>query len=303
MATCAGMEGIFTGPLDRSAPRIGAVIVAGSGPTDANGNNRLSGRSDNLRLIAGALATQGIASIRYDKRGVGRSAAGAPPEAAMTIETSAEDAGLWVQWLSRRLEGRPVDLVGHSEGALIACLAAQLQQIATLVLLAAPGRPLGEILRQQIERHVPPDLAQKALTVLAELIAGRRVYSIDPALANLFRPSVQPFLISSLVRDPAFELASFGGPALIIGGGRDEQVSRDDFDALAAAKIAARALWLPTMNHMLKDINESAAASVDPALALASGLADAITAHILDAAPRLSQFSRPEIGSRSPDRG
>jgi hypothetical protein len=97
VATCEGMEGIFTAAPVERAPRVGALIIAGSGPTDANGNNRFSGRSDNLRLIAHALALRGIASLRYDKRGVGRSAAGAPPEEAMTIESSLKDAGHWAR--------------------------------------------------------------------------------------------------------------------------------------------------------------------------------------------------------------
>ena len=283
VATCAGMEGIFRAPSREI--KIGAVMIAGSGPTDANGANPISGRNDKMRMLAAALAANGVASLRYDKRGVAHSAAGAPPEEQMTLDASVEDAGLWVDWLREALPGCPVALIGHSEGALIACMTARTRAIAALVLLTGIGRRLEAVIAEQIAANIPEPFAAKARATLAELAAGRRVASVDPALAALFRPSVQPYLISSLTRDPAAELAAFEGPALIVGGGRDMQVSRADFDRLSAANARATTLWLEAMNHVLKDVGETRkanrAAYADPTPPLASGLSGAISAFLL----------------------
>jgi pimeloyl-ACP methyl ester carboxylesterase len=210
---------------------------------------------------------------------------GAPPEEQMTLDAAVEDAGLRVDWLREALPGCPIALIGHSEGALIACMTARMRSIAALVLLAGIGRRLEAVMAGRIATNMTEPLAGKARATLAELAAGRRVASMDPALAALFRPGAQSYLISSLTRDPVAELAAFDGPALIVGGGRDTQVSRADFDRLSAAKARATAIWLETMNHVLKDIDETVdanrAAHADPTPPLASGLSGAISAFLL----------------------
>jgi hypothetical protein len=70
-----------------------ALIIAGSGPTDRDGNSSMiPGRNDSLRMLAQALAQAGIASVRYDKRGVGASAQAVQSESALRFETYIDDA-------------------------------------------------------------------------------------------------------------------------------------------------------------------------------------------------------------------
>lgn len=278
-----GIEAVATLPAGGTG--IGALIVAGSGPTDANGNNPISGRNNMLRLLSGALAGAGIASIRYDKRGVGRSAAGAPHEMTMTLDSTVADAELVARRLMAMGSIRRIVLIGHSEGALVVTLAAARLQPAALVHLCGPGQPLAGTFHDQIRRSGAPEaLKADAGRILEELSLGRPVASVPPQLMSLFRPSVQPFLMSMLTRDPAVELAKVAAPTLIVGGGRDIQIDRDDFGRLASTKPSAETLWLDTMNHVLKDVGESQAANTaaygDPARPLAAGLAERIVAFI-----------------------
>ena len=135
-----------------------ALLIAGSGPTDRNGNNP-AGHNDSLKRLAQGLARQGVASLRYDKRGVGASLAAAPDERDLSVEAYVSDALTW----SERLKGDPrfgeLILVGHSEGALIASLAAPRSGAAALISIAGSGRPIDAVLREQQDachRHCSP---------------------------------------------------------------------------------------------------------------------------------------------------
>jgi pimeloyl-ACP methyl ester carboxylesterase len=257
------------------------VIVAGSGPTDRDGNSRLGVTASYLRKLAEALGERGVASLRYDKRGIPGGAA-IPPEAELTFDTYASDLAAVLDWAAATFPDRPLVALGHSEGGLVtleAATDARTASLAGVVLLATPGRPPGETLRDQL-RALPQPMQDETLAILAELEAGRTVGDVPPTLANLFRPSVQPFIRSLLALRPAAVLAALDRPAMVIGGGTDIQVTRADFDALAAARPDVEAIWFPAMNHVLTDAPADFAGNVatyaDPEAALTPGLADAI---------------------------
>jgi alpha-beta hydrolase superfamily lysophospholipase len=72
------------------------LIIAGSGPTDRNGNSpAIQGANNSLKYLAEGLAAQGIASVRYDKRGVAESKTAASSESDLRFETYIHDAVLW----------------------------------------------------------------------------------------------------------------------------------------------------------------------------------------------------------------
>ena len=262
-----------------------AVIIAGSGPTDRDGNSVQGLQTDAYKQLAQALADLGIASVRYDKRGIGGSADLGKNEQALTIEVFARDAQAIATWAKQLPNVGPITLIGHSEGGVLALMAAKPAAARSIVLLATPGRPLGQILRDQLARPVlPADLRAEALEIIAALERGEEVKTVRADLEPLFRPSVQPFMRSWIKTDPAQLLRGIDTPALVIGGGRDIQVSRVDFDALAAARANVKSSWYPTMGHTLKlvgeDLQSQGRAYLDPTLALADGLVDGVAQFI-----------------------
>lgn len=285
------IEGLATTHVrpDGSARMPLAVIIAGSGATDRDGNSVQGLNTNTYKLLAHALAQLGIASVRYDKRGVAGSADLGRDEPQLTIDTYAKDAAAMATWAKALPGVASVVLVGHSEGGVLALMAARQAQARAVVLLATPGRPLGTILREQVSKPaLPAELRNEALAIIAALERGEEVKTVGPALEPLFRTSVQPFLKSWLRVDPAQLLKGLDMAALAIGGGRDIQVGRSEFDALAGARANVKSQWYPAMGHTLKLVGEGLqaqqAAYADPAIPLADGLAERIATFIHEAA-------------------
>jgi pimeloyl-ACP methyl ester carboxylesterase len=257
------------------------LIIAGSGPTDRDGNSALaSGPNNSLRLLAEGLAAQGIASLRYDKRGVAESAMPRMREEEMTFDTLVEDAALWVRQLRADPRFSAVGVVGHSEGSLIGMIAARQAGARVFVSIAGPGRPAADLIRRQMAGRLPPSLQGAAERAFQSLTAGRTVDSIPPELAPILRSSVQPYLIAWFRYDPAVELASLQVPVLIAQGTTDVQVLVEDAQLLARASPRARLLIVEGMNHVLKLVPADQAAQVrsysDPSLPVAPALVSAI---------------------------
>lgn len=264
-----------------------AVILPGSGPTDRDGNSPQFGiRASTYRLLAEGLAEHGVASVRIDKRGVGESTAAGPAEADLRFSAYVDDARAWAVDAAARA-GRPcVWLIGHSEGALVALAAVggEDDKVCGLVLLSGAGRPAGTVLREQLA-GLPEPLKTRADAVLTELEAGRAVADPPAELAALFRPSVQPYLISWLALDPAKLAAAYEGPILIGQGATDIQVGVADAQALKAAQPRADLAVWEGVNHVLKTAPADRAANIavymDPSLPLAPGVVETTAAFIL----------------------
>jgi hypothetical protein len=281
----APLHGTLLAPSDT---RAAALIVAGSGPTDRDGNSPLGVSASSYRLLAEGLAAHGVATVRTDKRGVAASAFAGGREEDLRFTDYADDARAWAAETAR-LTGQPCAwLIGHSEGALVALVAASRddEAICGLVLLSGAGRPIGAVLREQLA-GVPEPLLGQALAILAELEAGRPVAEVPPQLAALFRPSVQPYMISWLPLDPAALVAAYDGPVLIGQGTTDIQVGVADAQALAAARPDATLKLWDGVNHLLKiapaDRAANAATYSNPDLPLAPGVVDDIAGFILEA--------------------
>jgi len=272
------------------APRAVAVMLPGSGPTDRNGDSPLGVRAASTRLLAEALGQQGIASIRYDKRGIGESQAAATDEADLRFDDMATDARAWAAEAVAKTGLPCAWLIGHSEGALVALVAAQASgtPVCGLVLIAGAGRPAGAVLREQLNAALPEALKPAAMSALDDLEAGRPTEA-PAALAAVFRPSVQPYLMSWLPLDPATLAADYDGPILIVQGDHDLQIPMSDAERVAAAQPRAELVRLEGVNHVLKvapaDRAGNLATYADPALPLAPGVAEAVGGFILKAAP------------------
>jgi pimeloyl-ACP methyl ester carboxylesterase len=284
--------GALAGTLVRSAGKATAtvLIIPGSGPTDRDGNNPLGVTAAPYRLLADALAAKGVATVRIDKRGMfGSKAAGDPN--AVTIGAYVADTAAWVAAARQATGAKCVWLAGHSEGGLVALASAHQPGVCGLVLIAAPGRPLDVIIRDQVAANsANTPIAGQVDTALTALKAGKHVdvAAMHPVLAKgLFNPKVQDFLIDAFRYDPAALAKGASVPVLIVQGENDIQVSRGDAERLAAAQPKAKLVVVPGMNHVLKlapaERKANAATYADPSLPLAPGLVEAIAAFVMGA--------------------
>jgi pimeloyl-ACP methyl ester carboxylesterase len=195
-----------------------------------------------------------------------------------------DDAAAWVKQLRADRRFSSVAVVGHSEGSLIGIVTAKRGGVDAVVSIAGIGRPFGQVLRGQVAPQLPPDLLQEFDRVLASLSAGQMVDSVSPALAALFRPSVQPYVASVLRYDPAAEVAALGMPVLIAQGTTDFQVGVAEAEFLARAQPKAKLLIVEGMNHVLKLVPAEQGAQMrsygDPALPVAPELVEGITTFV-----------------------
>lgn len=280
------LEGSF---LDARAHAPVVLMIPGSGPTDRDGNNPLGVTAAPYRLLATALAAQGVSSVRIDKRGMFGSKAAIPDPNKVTIGDYASDVHSWVQSIRARTGVHCVWVLGHSEGSLVALVAAQKPDgICGVISVSGAGRKLGEVIREQLRANpANAPLLDSAMAALDRLERGEHVdvTGMHPALQRLFAPQVQDFLIDDLRYDPAKLAASLKVPLLIVQGERDLQVSVADAKLLAEAQPKAELVLLPAMNHVLKDVtNDDRAANfatyADPSLPVDPGLVEAIATFV-----------------------
>ncbi|MBI3714884.1 MAG: alpha/beta fold hydrolase [Betaproteobacteria bacterium] len=261
------------------------LLHAGSGPTDRNGNSAgQPGGNNSLKLLAEGLAREGIATLRFDKRGVGQSRAAILAEKDLRFEDYVNDAAAWVKKLKADPRFSKVIVAGHSEGSLIGMLAAKQAGADGFISIAGVARSIDEVLRDQLKPRLPADLYARADKLLQSLKNGEAVTETPPALAFLFRPSVQPYLISWLKYTPTEIIGGLTMPILILQGDADTQVAVAEATALGRANPRAEAIVIAGMNHVLKtvakdDVGQSRAYA-DAAIPLAEPLTAAISAFV-----------------------
>jgi uncharacterized protein len=281
------LKGTMLAPASGGMPMM--LILPGSGPTDRDGNNPLGVKASTYRLLAEGLAARGIGTVRIDKRGMFASGAAVADGNAVTIDDYVVDVGAWTASVRKQTGAPCVWLLGHSEGGLVALAAAQkAPDICGLVLIAAPGMPLGDVMRRQLRSNPAnaPMLAE-ALSAIDSLETGKRVdvTGMNPALLPLFTPAVQGFLINVLSYNPAKLISTLSKPVLIMQGKRDIQVDVADAERLKQAYPKAELVLLPNVNHVLKtvtsnDMRANAATYADPTLPLAPSVVDPIVSFV-----------------------
>ncbi|WP_044558864.1 alpha/beta hydrolase, partial [Azospirillum sp. B4] len=219
-----------------------------------------------------------------------------PGEDKLRLSTYVDDMVAWARFLARQPKVRCVMLLGHSEGATIATLAATALVKASVPVcgvlsLSGVGRPFDQVLLDQVRaKGAPAEVVDKLVAIQAELRAGRLVNDVPPALRAMYRPSVQPYLMSMNDADPAQAAAALTVPLLVLQGETDLQVTVDDAHLLAQAQPKATLALIPGANHMLKTAPMDRAANIatyaDPTLPLAPGVMEAITRFVDQATPR-----------------
>jgi len=274
------IDAFLTVPSDAERPPV-ALLIAGSGTTDHDGNGPQV-KPATLKKLSEQLAARKIATLRYDKRGAGgwKPEFGRPED--FRFRDYVDDAVALVNYLRGSGKFSKVILVGHSEGGLVAILTARRVPVDRLVLLATAARRQGDLLKAQLEKTLAPDMFKPIAKAIDDIMAGQIVDPLPTGLS--IPPPMQPGIASAFTEDPIVPLKLIEAPTLIVGGGRDRQVARLDFAALAAASPAAKTLWLADMNHVLVDVADEAddlAAYNQPERTLDSDLIDSVAAFIL----------------------
>jgi len=233
------------------------VIIAGSGPTDRNGNSMMGIRPNSYAQLAWRLAERGIASLRYDKRSMAGTK-GTFDLTKMTLDDFAADARAAAESLGHDARFSRVVLLGHSEGASLAFIAARAgAPVAGVISVSGLGRPLGVVIREQLGRQFDSATLVRYDTAMAQYLRGDQPKDVPPPLAPLFVPINLSFMKSLSSFDPPAAIRAVRQPVLIVQGGRDLQVTVADAERLHAAKPDAQLVVVPLANHVLKQSTDT----------------------------------------------
>ncbi|WP_238389627.1 alpha/beta hydrolase [Virgibacillus sp. MSP4-1] len=268
-------------PDGAEGPYPVVLMIPGSGPTDRNGNTpTIPGKNNSLKMLAEGLAENGIASLRYDKRGVGKNQNALIAEEDLRFDDFVTDAQAWIQKLNRDAQFSNVGVIGHSQGSLVGMLAAADTDVDTFISIAGASRSIDEVLYDQLQAGLSDDLMKESKKILEQLKQGEKVEDIPQALQSTFRPSVQAFMSSWMKYNPVEEIQKLSMPVLVINGEHDVQVTKKEAENLHEAHENFELLIINEMNHVLKRAPEERAENLDtysnPDLPLAEGLMDGI---------------------------
>jgi len=276
------IEGTLLLPSKENIPLV--LIIAGSGPTDRDGNSG-SLKNNSLKMLAQGLYDNNIASFRFDKRGIAKSAKAMISEEDLRFEHYIRDVQQWYLLFKNDSRFSSVIILGHSEGSLIGMIASQDVIPDKFISLAGPGVSMQATLKRQLADQ-PPYVLSMSLPIIEELEKGKTVDSVPPLINILFRPSVQPYLISCFKYDPAIEISKVKSPILIVQGTTDIQIQVEDAKKLAAANSNSELVIIEGMNHILKEADANRFLNLrtygDPSLKLKQGLIESITSFIVD---------------------
>lgn len=231
------------------------IFISGSGPTDRNGNQGDKG-SHCIGMLADSLAALGVASFRYDKRGAGSSQFPDLSEETLRFDTFVSDLLSWTAFFEIDKRFHRIIYAGHSEGALIATLAAQRTgNVHGVITIAGAGRSADVLMLEQMRRQ-PAFVAVAADSLFRQLREGKETLDPPPYLQSLFRPSVLPYVRSWITIDPAAAFAALAIPTMVIAGAKDIQVTLVDAQLLHDAGQKSALHIFDDMNHVLKDVDD-----------------------------------------------
>lgn len=256
-----------------------AIIMPGSGPTDHNGNQP-GVINNSLKFLAEDLNAKNIATLRFDKRAINNSSYEGFKEYDLTIDQYAKDLAQVIEFIKPK-NYKKVFLIGHSEGSLISLIALQNIKVDGFISIAGAGQSADLILKDQLKPKLPPDFYSQVEIIIDSLKMGFEVKNTPPQLNMLFRPSVQPYLISWFKYNPVELIKNIKNPILIVNGTKDIQVELNEALLLAKANAKSKLVEVENMNHVLKtikgDIQENIQSYTNPKLKINIDLINAIS--------------------------
>lgn len=243
------IDGTLLVPKEIEKPNL-AVIIAGSGPTNRDGNQNFL-KNNSLKKLAEGLSAQGIATFRYDKRIVKQIRKGNVDENIL-FDDFVIDAKSVVEYFKSKKDFKKIYVIGHSQGSLVGMLSAQ-EYADGFISLAGAGQTIDKVITDQITKTAPM-FTEDTNRVFQSLREGHTNSDFPPALASVFRLDVQPFIMNWMQYDPKVVIKELKIPVLIINGNKDIQVSEEEAILLKDANQNAELLIIDKMNHILVPI-------------------------------------------------
>jgi pimeloyl-ACP methyl ester carboxylesterase len=260
------LAGTLTLP-DGDGPFAAVLIASGSGPIDRDSNHRRA-RFDVARQLAHALAEGGLASLRYDKRGVGAT----PGDWRRAgLHDNADDLARALGALARRpeVDRDRVLLAGHSEGAILAAaVAGRGAPVRGVVLLSGSATPGEELLRWQVAQIGPtlPRVVRALLRLLRidleKRVAAnhRKIKATTTDVARIDGAKLNArWTREFMAHDPREDLRRIAVPVLAITGAKDVQSRPDDLTTVADAVAG------PVETHRVPDLTHTLRRQPGPA--------------------------------------
>ncbi len=245
------LAGTLTTPVKTTSKSLPVVLlVPGSGPVPKNGT------ANEFAELSIELANKGIASLRYDKRGSFDSNGIQIEEDKIRVNDYVNDICQLIMHLQDNKKFTDVFVLGHSQGALFSALAIDKTPVDGFISVAGAGRSMDILLKEQIKENElnPPEVINEANVVINKLKNGERVEDVSKIVEQLFRPSIQNYLIDWFSYNPVDAYKKISNiPIIIIQGKNDIQVKEKDAKLLADVLENNEAILIDKMSHVLKD--------------------------------------------------
>ncbi len=275
------LKGSLYSPIKNSKKETLVILIAGSGPTDRDGNQK-NLVNNSLKYLCEGLAQNDIAAFSYDKRMFAQISLGTLNEATLSFEDFINDAKAVFTYFKNQKKYNKIIIVGHSEGSLLGMVAANTNADA-FISIAGAGRSIDAVIVEQIEKQAP-FLKEEVLKNFEILKSGNTFELKNEMLASLFRTSVQPYMISWLKYNPQDEIKKLKIPTLLLNGTKDLQVSVGEAELLKKSNPDAELVLIDNMNHVFKEIKGDTAENMksynDPNLPISAQLLNTITRFI-----------------------
>lgn len=243
------VDGTLLIPNDVDKPNL-AIIIAGSGPTDRNGNQNLL-KNNSLKKLAQSLSNHELATFRYDKRIVKQIRKG-NVDMNIRFDDFITDAISILTYFKSSDAFNKVYIIGHSQGSLVGIVTAK-QGADGFISLAGAGKSIDEVIIEQVT-SMAPTLTEETKRVFSIMKDGKTTTDFPQALTSIFNLEVQPFMMSWMAYNPQEEIGSLEMPILIINGTKDLQVSEEESNLLHAANSKSTLSIIENMNHILVPI-------------------------------------------------
>ncbi|MBQ0786545.1 MAG: alpha/beta hydrolase [Oceanihabitans sp.] len=240
------IDGTLLTPLDTSTSIL-TIIIAGSGPTNRDGNQNFL-MNNSLKKLAEGLSNQGLASFRYDKRIVKQIRKGKVDKNIM-FDDFITDAVSVIDYFKEKHSFSKIYIIGHSQGSLVGMLAAK-DKADGFISLAGAGQSIDAVIQEQIEKNMAT-YTEDSKKVFAILKENKTTTNYPPALASVFDISLQPFMSNWIQYNPTEKIKELNMPILIINGTKDLQVSTAEANLLKEANPKAQIKIIENMNHIL----------------------------------------------------